>query len=245
MKKILTLGFVLLFSLLVPVSVVAAPKKKAGKKAETEVSCADVWAAKIKDFKGTRVNTFVLDIAETGTVMSDADAAVVPIETGDKKQAAGGFIFVLMPPEDFDAFTKKYFPDADDAGTAFGGKADFKQLSAVFEIVGGENVLLYNMKAETLKKLKFSPSEAIEIQRQGKDAMKSEREGFTKKIFNVSKTSKKTSAELKRLVALYNQGKKKADKLTEKELRVQCLDDDEFSVTVFDEKAKIEWLIRR
>ena len=43
----------------------------------------------------------------------------------------------------------------------------------------------------------------------------------------------------------YNQGKKKADKLTEKELRAQCLDDDEFSVTVFDEKAKIEWLIRR
>ena len=115
----------------------------------------------------------------------------------------------------------------------------------MFEIVGGENVLLYNMKAETLKKLKFSPSEAIEIQRQGKDAMKSEREGFTKKIFNVSKTSKKTSAELKRLVTLYNQGKKKADKLTEKELKAQCLGDDEFSVTVFDEKAKIEWLIRR
>ncbi|MBR6797103.1 MAG: hypothetical protein IKM45_00230 [Opitutales bacterium] len=245
MKKIFTLGFVLLFSLLAPVAVFSAPKKKSEKKTETEISCADIWAAKSKDFKGKRVSTLVLDIAETGTVMSDADAAVVAIETGDKKQAAGGIIFVLMPPENFDAFVKKYFPEEGDAGTAFGGKTDFKQLSAVFEIVGGENVLLYNMKAETLKKLKFSPSEAIEIQRRGKGAMKSEREGFTKKIFNVSKISKKTAAELKRLAALYNRGKKKADKLTEKELKAQCLDDDEFSVTVLDEKAKIEWLIRR
>lgn len=243
MKKTILTGISLILALLVPVTVFAAPKKKSGKTEKSEISCADVWAQKSEELKGKPVKTYVLDIFEAGTLMSDAPAAVVSIETGGGNKSSGGLIYVLMPVGEFGAFVEKFLPDSGNADSSFGGKAEFKLLSAEFDIVGGEDVLRYKIKADTLKK--FSPSEALEIQRNGENAMKSERDGFEKKIFNVSKISKKKSAEFKRLVGLYNQGKKKADRLKEKELREQCLDDDEFSVTVFDEKAKIEWLIRR
>ena len=242
-KKAIFANLGLFLALLMPLALLAAPKKKAGKNSSPEISCADVWCKKTKDFKGLQVKTFVLDIFETGTVMSDARAAVVPVETGDGNKRSGGIIFVVMPVGEFENFVQTFLPESEEAGSSFGGKMDFKPLSAAFEVVGGEFVLLYKIEADSLKK--FSPSKIVEIQRRGKDAMKSEREGFTKRIFNVSGTSKKTAAELKRLVALYNQGKKKADKLTEKELKAQCLGDDEFSVSVFDEKAKTEWLLRR
>lgn len=56
---------------------------------------------------------------------------------------------------------------------------------------------------------------------------------------------KKPSAEFKRLVALYNQGKSKSERMKESEVISACENDEEFSLSAFDEKAKIEWIIRR
>ncbi|MBQ8722860.1 MAG: hypothetical protein IJY80_01065 [Opitutales bacterium] len=243
MKKTILAGVSFLLALLVPASVFAAPKKKGGKGSDAEITCADVWAKKTKDFNGKTVKTFVLDVGSTGTVMSDAVAAVVPVETGDKSKRSGGDIYVLVPAKDFEAFAQKYSPDSDEASSSFGGKMEFKKLSAVFAVIGGENVLLVNLKASALKD--FSPSQALEKQLLGDEVTTSSRDGFKKKIFNVSKMTKKNASEFKRLIALYNQGQKKADKVKEKDVREMCEDDEEYSLTVFDEKAKIEWLIRK
>lgn len=243
MKKHLFSVFCILLALFVPVTILAAPKKKGGQGASDEISCSAIWIKKHKDFSGKTVSTFILEIGATGIVMSDARVAVIPVETGDKNKRAGGKIYVLVPVEAFAPFIQKFSPDSDGADSAFGGKVEFKKLTAVFSLVNGEHVLLYNLKVGALKD--FSPAQALEKQLLGENATKSSREGFTKKIFNVSKMTKKTVPEFKRLIALYNQGKKKAEKLKEKDVREMCEDDEEYALTVFDEKAKIEWLIRK
>ena len=243
MKKHILFSFCILLSLFVSVTLFAAPKKKGGKAPSDEISCSDIWIKKHKDFSGKAVSTFILEIGETGTVMSDAPAAVIPVETGDKNKRSGGKIYVLVPVEAFDTFMQRFSPDSEGADSAFGGRVEFKKLSAIFSVVGGEYVLLYNLKAGILKD--FSPAQALEKQLLGENATKSSREGFTKKIFNVSKMTKKTGAEFKRLIALYNQGKKKSEKVKEKDVREMCEEDEEYALNVFDEKAKIEWLIRK
>lgn len=243
MKKTFLVGVSFLLALLVPATVFAAPKKKGGKSSDPDITCADVWSKKAKEFEGKTVKTYVLEVGPAGTVMSGAPAAVVPVETGDKNKSSGGDIYVLVPAKDFQAFAQKYSPDSEEASNSFGGKMEFQKLSAVFSVIGGENVLLLGVKADGLKD--FSPSQALEKQLLGDGATTSSRDGYKKKIFNVSKMTKKSAAEFKRLVALYNQGQKKADKVKEKDVREMCEDDEEYSLTVFDEKAKIEWLIRK
>ena len=233
-----------LLSAFIPAAAFAAPKKKGGAAGgNADVTCADTWNKKAKDFYGKTVKTFVLDVGSAGTATSDAPAAVVPVETGDKNKDSGGRVLVVMPLAEFSAFGAKFSPDAGDGDSAFGGKIDYKILSAVFAEVGGENVLLFKIKADALKG--FAPSEALDKQRGGSDADKASRDGFTKKVFRVSKMGKKPSAEFKRLVALYNQGKSKAERMKEKEVQDACENDEEFSLTAFDEKAKIEWVIRQ
>lgn len=245
MKTRLLTCVCLLLAAFVPATLSAAPKKKSGGAAggNADVSCAETWNKKAKDFYGKTVKTFVLDVGSAGTVTSAAPAAVVPVDTGDKNKNSGGRVLVLMPPTEFSAFGAKFSPDADESDSAFGGKIEYKLLSAVFAEVGGENVLLFKIKADALKD--FVPSEALDKQRGGADDGKSSREGFAKKVFRVSKMGKKPSAEFKRLVALYNQGKSKTERMKEKEVLDACESDEEFSLSAFDEKAKVEWVIRQ
>ena len=231
----------ILLAAFVPATVFAAPKKKSAG-GNADVSSAETWNKKAKDFYGKTVKTFVLDIGSAGTATSDAPAAVVPVETGNKNKDSGGRILVLMPPAELAAFGAKFSPNAGSEDSSFGGKIEYKILSAVFAEVGGENVLLFKIKADALKD--FVPSEALDAQR-GSVSEKSSREGFSLKTFRISKMGKKPSAEFKRLVALYNQGKSKSERMKESEVISACENDEEFSLSAFDEKAKIEWIIRR
>lgn len=231
----------ILLAAFVPATVFAAPKKKSAG-GNADVSAAETWNKKAKDFYGKTVKTFVLDIGSAGTATSAAPAAVVPVETGDKNKDSGGRILVLMPPAEFAAFGTKFAPNAGSEDSSFGGKIEYKILSAVFAEIGGENVLLFKIKADALKN--FVPSEALDAQR-GSVSEKSSREGFSLKTFRISKMGKKPSAEFKRLVGLYNQGKSKSERMKESEVIAACENDEDFSLSAFDEKAKIEWIIRR
>ena len=239
---------------LVPAAVFGAPKKK--KSGGSEISCAEIWNGAAEKFYGKTVKTFVLGIGAAGTASSDAAAAVVPVETGDANRDPGGNALVLVPPADFSGFAEKFAPRAEGGSSSFGEKIAYRLLAGTFAEVGGENVLLLGVSAAALKD--FSPSRALEAQL-GEDVAgdggngaggreeKSSREGYEKKIFSVAEIGKKpgrTAAEFRRLVALFNRGKRGAERMSAKEIREACGNDAEFFLTVFDEKAKIEWEIR-
>lgn len=247
-KKIPLLAAVVVLLSVALVSAFAAPKKKSGGKGgASDITCADVWAKKSKDFAGKTVTTFVLEIREAGTAMSDAPAAVVPVETGDKSQNPGGEIYVLVAPDAFSGFAKKYAPAGGDADSSFGGKIEHRQLSGVFAIVGGENVLLLGVEASALAD--FSPEKALEKQLKAAgsaSAIPDAPDGFSRKNFYVSKLGKKpyTPAEFKRLVALYNKDKPKDERMKERDVKA-ALEDGDGPFVVLDEKAKIQWVLRR
>ena len=230
---------------LVPAAVFGAPKKKKG--GGSEISCAEIWNGAAEKFYGKTVKTFVLGIGA---------AAVVPVETGDANRDPGGNALVLVPPADFSGFAEKFAPRAEGGSSSFGEKIAYRLLAGTFAEIGGENVLLLGVSAAALKD--FSPSRALEAQL-GEDVAgdggngaggreeKSSREGYEKKIFSVAEIGKKpgrTAAEFRRLVALFNRGKRGAERMSAKEIREACGNDAEFFLTVFDEKAKIEWEIR-
>lgn len=238
---------------LVPAAVFGAPKKKKG--GGSEISCAEIWNGAAEKFYGKTVKTFVLGIGAAGTASSDAAAAVVPVETGDANRDPGGNAFVLVPPADFSGFAEKFAPRAEGGSSSFGEKIAYRLLAGTFAEIGGENVLLLGVSAAALKD--FSPSRALEAQLGGSvedggngaggREEKSSREGYEKKIFSVAEIGKKpgrTAAEFRRLVALFNRGKRGAERMSAKEIREACGNDAEFFLTVFDEKAKIEWEIR-
>lgn len=237
----LTLAFAL------PTMLFAAPKKKRGKNADSEITCVEIWKKKPEDYVGKEVKTFVLDIADPGEVMSDAPAAVVPIKTGDKNQDDGGNVLVVVPTGEFSSFCAKFVPDAGGESSSFGGKIEYKKLAARLGTVNDEPVLFFNIKPEELKD--FSPRDALDKQRGNEKSDKSSRDGFQKKYFYISKikANKKpyTRAEFKRLIGLYNKAQKnKDDRVKEADVLFDA-EDDEFSMTVFDEKAKIEWELRK
>lgn len=246
MKKYF-IAFVSVFlAALVPVAVFAAPKKKGGKSGDSDVTCAEVWKKKAKDFSGKTVKTVVLSIEDTGTVMSDAPAAVVPVETGDAQNNSGGKILVVVAVKDFSAFVQNFQPKTGKESSAFGGKIEYKKLSAVFAEVGGESALLYgDVKPESLKD--FVPSEALDKQLGGEDGGDAGTDvpaGFEKKIFHYSKLGQKpyTKQEFKRLVGLYNKSVPKNERL--KEADAAAMIEDGGKLTVLDEKAKVCWQIR-
>lgn len=246
LKKSVFTAVCALVALLVPVVSFAAaePKKKSSKNAET-ITTAAAWTKKAKDFERKNVTTFALEVGNFGEVMSDAPAAVVPVETGDKKFSSGGKILVVLPTAEIQAFAKKYVRKAESADSAFGGKIKYEKISGVFAKVGDEFVLLYKIKAADLTD--FSPSKALAAQKGTDESVpaKSSREGFSKKIFRVSKIGEKAypKAEFKRLVALHNKTAKKSEKMKESDIK-SLLEDEENFFTVFDEKAKIEWELR-
>lgn len=234
---------------IIPVSLFAAPKKKkGGKNANADITCVEIWEKKPGNYVGKEVKTFVLDIRKTGEVMSDAPAAVVPITTGNKNKDDGGDILVVVPTADFVEFCNKFLPDSDENSSSFGGKITYKRLAATLEKIDDDLVLFFNIKADSLKD--FSPKEALAKQRGGsEESDKSSREGFEKKNFYISKikANKKpyTRAEFKRLIGLYNKAQEdKADRVKEADVIFDA-EDDEFTLTVFDEKAKIEWVLRK
>lgn len=239
---------------LVPAAVFGAPKKKKG--GGSEISCAEIWNGAAEKFYGKTVKTFVLGIGAAGTASSAAAAAVVPVETGDANRDPGGNALVLVPPADFSGFAEKFAPRAEGGSSSFGKKIAYRLLAGTFAEIGGENVLLLGVPAAALKD--FSPSRALKAQL-GADVAedggngaggreeKSSREGYEKRIFSVAEIGKKpgrTAAEFRRLVALFNRGKRGAERMSAKEIRDACGNDAEFFLTVFDEKAKIEWEIR-
>lgn len=238
---------------LVPAAVFGAPKKKKG--GGSEISCAEIWNGAAEKFYGKTVKTFVLGIGAAGTASSDAAAAVVPVETGDANRDPGGNALVLVPPADFSGFAEKFAPRAEGGSSSFGEKIAYRLLAGTFAEIGGENVLLLGVSAAALKD--FSPSRALKAQLGGSvedggngaggREEKSSREGYEKRIFSVAEIGKKpgrTAAEFRRLVALFNRGKRGAERMSAKEIREACGNDAEFFLTVFDEKAKIEWEIR-
>lgn len=238
---------------LVPAAVFGAPKKKKG--GGSEISCAEIWNGAAEKFYGKTVKTFVLGIGAAGTASSDAAAAVVPVETGDANRDPGGNALVLVPPADFSGFAEKFAPRAEGGSSSFGEKIAYRLLAGTFAEIGGENVLLLGVSAAALKD--FFPSRALEAQLGGSvedggngaggREEKSSREGYEKRIFSVAEIGKKpgrTAAEFRRLVALFNRGKRGAERMSAKEIREACGNDAEFFLTVFDEKAKIEWEIR-
>lgn len=239
------LAFVSVFlAALVPVAALAAPKKKKG--ADSDVTCASDWRKKPKDFLGKNVKTFVLSLGDAGTVMSDAPAAVVPAETGDARRNSGGKILVVVAVKDFGAFVQNFQPTAEKGGTSFGGKVEFKKLSAEFAEVGGETVLLYNAP-EAAALAGFVPSDALDRQlgsENGGGAETEVPEGFEKKVFRCSKLGQKpyTKQEFKRLLGLYNKSVPKNERLKESEA-LSMIENGE-KITVLDEKAKVCWRLR-
>ncbi len=244
-SRILSIACILL-SAFVPAALFAAPetKKKGGKSDSANITCAQVWTKKAKDYAGKSVTTFVIEIGSTGTVMSDAPAAVVPVQTGNKNQDEGGEILVLVPAEDFEKFVKKFRPTSGKEDSAFGGRIEYKKLTAEFSTVGGVPVLLFNVKADALKD--FSPEEALEKQLGAEGDSAPVPEGYERKVFHVSKIGKKpyTKAEFTRLVGLYNKSVPKNERMKEAEIR-SLLEDAENTLSVLDEKAKIEWQLRK
>lgn len=249
MKKITCIA-VVVFALAAVVSAFAAPKKnpaKGGKGGADDISCASAWTKKAKDFEGKTVKTYILEIRSAGTVSSDAPAAVVPVQTGDKSQNPGGEIYVLVPAASFSDFCKSHQPRGGDADSSFGGKIEHKTLSAVFATVGGTHVLLYKIKADALAD--FSPETALVEQLKNAGEGSSAIEvpaGFTQKIFHVSQVGKKpyTPAEFKRLVALYNKDRPKSDRMKERDVKA-LLEDGGDPLVALDEKAKIQWILMR
>jgi len=249
MKKI-TFLTVAIFAFAAVVSAFAAPKKnptKGGKVGSDEISCASAWKKKAKEFEGKTVKTYVLETRDAGMVQSDAPAAVVPVETGDKSQNPGGEIYVIVPAADFSNFCKTHQPRGGEADSSFGGKIEHKTLSAVFATVGGTQVLLYKIKADALAD--FSPEDALAEQLKSAGSGESEIEvpdGFTQKIFHVSQIGKKpyTPAEFKRLVALYNKAQPRSDRMKERDVKV-LLEDGGDPLVALDEKAKIQWILTR
>lgn len=241
-NRILAFACVLLAAL-VPAAVFAAPKKKSA--GDADITCADVWAKKAKDYDGKTVKTYVLEVRAAGSVAEDAAAAVVPVKTGGKNKAAGGDIFVIVPVEEFSSFCQKYQPEGESENTAFGGKINYRTLSGTFTQLEGENVLLFKVKADALKD--FSPQKALDTQRDSAGAAPADDlpAGFERKTFYVSKLGKKpyTAAELKRLLGIYNKGKPKAERLTESDVK-NMLEDGDSVLSVSDEKAKIQWILR-
>lgn len=230
---------------LVPATVFAASKKKSG--GDADVTTAEVWTKKAKDYDGKTVKTYVLDISSAGNVSSDAPAAVVPVKTGGKNKAAGGEILVIVPADEFASFCQNYAPTGASESSSFGGKITFKTLSAVFTMLGDEPVLLFKVDAAALKD--FSPQKALDAQRENAGIGQPDAElpeGFERKTFYMSKLGKKpyTKAEFKRLVGLYNKGKPKSEQMKERDVEM-LLDDEENVLTVNDEKAKIQWVLRK
>lgn len=236
-NKILAFACMLLAAL-VPVASLAAPKKKSGK---SDITSADEWTKKASKFDGKTVKTLVIDIGDAGQVMSDAAAAVIPITTGDKNQDAAGDILVVLSLDDFSSFVDKFAPGEGGGSSSFGGRIAYRELSGTFAKLGEDYVLLYNVKADDLKN--FNPSEAHEKQLGSSEEAEPVKPGYKRKKFPMSKLGKKpyTQAEFKRLVGLYNKAQKeKSERLTEREVK-KLLKEDGASLTVLDDKNKIQW----
>lgn len=222
----------------------AAPKKSP---ASSETS-PTVWAKKAKAFNQKQVYTYVEEIGECGYAKADAPFVVIPVKTSTEKGKSNGRILVLVPFVAFGKFADAYAPDYEEGGNAFGKKAELKKLAGIFTIHEKEPVLLVGIP---LKALKGAPAASEQLEAQladdakSKGTDKSSREGYTKKVFRVGAIGKnaKLKAEFKRLVGLYNKGKKSADKFKPDEMAAGLEDGDD-PYTAFDEAKKIEWEIR-
>lgn len=241
MKKNLIAAFV--FTVFACAPAFAAPKSSVP--AETSPLA---WTKKAKTFNRKQVHTYAEEIGAAGYASSDAPFVVVPVKTATEKGKNNGRILVLIPFASFEKFGEAYAPQYEKGGSSFGKKAKLKKLSGIFTLHKKEPVLLVGLPLEALKNAPAASEQleaqlAAEAQASGTD--KSSREGYTKKIFRVGAIGKnaKLKAEFKRLVGLYNKGKKSADKFKPDQM-ASALEDGDDPYTAFDEAKKIEWEIR-
>lgn len=242
MKRILIAAFA--FAVFWHIPAFAAPKKPSAS-AETSPT---IWAKKAKLFNQAQVYTYVDEIGACGYAKSDAAFAVIPVKTATEKGVSNGRIFALVPHATFEKFGDAYAPKYEKSGNAFGAKAEFKKLSGIFTLHQKEPVLLVGLPLSVLEKAPAA-SELLERQlateAEATGADKSSRKGFTKKIFRVGAIGKdaRLKAEFKRLVGLYNKGKKSSEKLKPEHMESD-LESGIDPYTAFDDAKKIEWEIR-
>lgn len=244
MKKILIAILACVSICVVPVF--AAPKKSS---AGAETSPV-VWAKKAKTFNQKQVYTYVEEIGASGYVTAEAPFGVIPVKTATEQGKSNGRILVLVSFAAFEKFGAAYAPKYEKGGSSFGKKAQLKKLAGIFTMHKKEPVLLVGLPIEVLKD---APAASKMLEKQLADeaqetgADKSSREGFTKKVFRVGSIGKdsKLKSEFKRLVGLYNKGKKSAEKYKPEQMTTQLEEGDgEEFFTAFDEAKKIEWEIR-
>lgn len=235
-----------LLAVLAFVALACVPAFAAPKQSPAETSPA-LWAKKAKQFAGKQVYTYVEEIGAAGYATSDAPFVVVPVKTATESGKSNGRILVLIPFASFEKFGEAYAPKHEKGGSTFGKKAELKKLSGIFTIHKKTPVLLVGLPIQALKNAPEAPKQleaqlAAEAKETGAD--KSSREGYTKKIFRVSAIGKdaKMKSEFKRLVGLYNKGKKSADKFKPDQM-ASALEDGDDPYTAFDEAKKIEWEI--
>lgn len=219
-----------------------------GKSAPNQETSPTVWTKKAKIFNQKQVYTYVDEIGASGYAEADAPFVVVPVKTATEGGKTNGRILVLIPFDAFEKFGASYAPEYATSGSSFGKKAKLKKISGTFTLHKKEPVLLVGIEPEALKD---APAASELLQKQiaaeakATGADKSSREGYTKKIFHVGAIGKdaKLKAEFKRLVALYNKGKKSSEKFKPEQM-ASALEDGDDPYTAFDEAKKIEWELR-
>lgn len=249
MKKLFLSLFAFLLALSVPAEMFAQAKKSAVTAKSGTQDSAFAWTKKAKDLNKKNVSTLVAEIDACGIAQSDAPFVVVPVLTATAKKQEGGKINVLIPFAAFEKFHAQYAPKIAEGGTAFGAKSILKPISGTFFLHQSEPVLLVGVKVEALEKApKASEQLAAQIaaEDEASGATKSSKEGYTKKFFYVSKIAKdrKAKAEFARLMALYNKGKKRDERVKPADAQA-LLEDGGDSYIVFEDAKKIEWEIRK
>ncbi len=244
MKKLLITLICLACAATVPA--ISAEKSKA-----SVGDSAKAWSAKPKNYEGKEVSTFVANVHDFGYAKENAPFAVVVIETANSKKQEGGEIHVIMPYAKLKTFATEYMPKIEKGESAFGGKAALKTIKGTFTVHAGEPVLLFGVSASAIKdapKASAVLADQLANDPSGSGASsKSSKEGYTKKVFNVSKIGKDkaiTKAELSRLAGLYNKGKKKPEQMKAEAMK-DLLEEGGDPITVFDDAKKIEWEIRK
>ncbi len=211
--------------------------------------CAKAWKKSAKALSGKEVSTYIADIKEFGQVADNAPFAVLEIETADSKNRQGGKILAIVPGAQAQSFYESFLPKIEKGQSPFGGKAQLKKVTGTFAVHAGEPVLLVNLSPEMITSLKKKASAVLAKQLADDPANavgESSKEGYTKKVFNVSRleTDKTAKSEFNKIVALYNKGKKKNEQYKPDQIR-ELLEDGGDPITAFDDAKKIEWEIRK
>lgn len=223
--------------------VMAKPAKKG------DPLAPDTWKASPSAFEGKKVRTAVLGLDDPGLVAGDATAVAILIHGGNEQDETGGDIIVVMAPGSFQAFTENYSARQIGGGrSGFGAVSKAKVATGVFTRIQGEPALLVDLTLAAAAQLP-KPSELLKAQAElaRDEQLKPSRDGWQRKAFILSRLDQRgsieTTRELQRLTDLANAlaTKEKSPRTSARELIAACKAG-EIRI-IFDEKAKIEWLL--